>query len=189
LEFYPLTTERWADLEHLFGEKGACGGCWCMWWRSSHSEFIKKKGEKNKNALKEIVNSGQIPGILAYSNEIPIGWCALSPRETFTRLKRSKILKQIDDKPVWSIVCFFIKKEYRRKGVSFALLNEALKYIEKQGGTIVEGYPIDPKNKKYADAFAYTGLVSTFLKAGFIEIIRRSKTRPIMRFDISKLQE
>jgi GNAT superfamily N-acetyltransferase len=188
LEFYPLTTERWTDLEKLFGEKGACGGCWCMWWRSSYSEFIKKKGEKNKNALKEIVDSGKTPGIIAYSNEIPIGWISVSPRETYPRLKRSRILKQIDNESVWSIVCFFIKKEYRRKGVSSALLIAALNYIKKHGGTIAEGYPIDPKNKKYADAFAYTGLVSTFLKAGFIEIIRRSETRPIMRFEISKLE-
>lgn len=160
-----------------------------MWWRSSHPEFIKKKGEKNKNSLKEIVYSDEIPGILAYLNEIPIGWVSVSPRETFSRLRRSRILKQIDEEPVWSIVCFFIKKEYRRKGVSLALLKAALKFIKQHGGTIAEGYPIDPKNNKYADAFAYTGLVSTFRKVGFTEIIRRSKTRPIMRFDISKLKE
>ena len=141
-----------------------------MWWRSSHSEFVKNKGEKNKNALKEIVNSGQTPGILAYSNGIPIGWCSVSPRKTYPRLERSRILKQIDDNPVWSIVCFFIKKEYRRKGLSLALLKAALNYIKKQGGTIAEGYPIDPKNKKYADAFAYTGLISPFRKAGFTGI-------------------
>jgi GNAT superfamily N-acetyltransferase len=185
LYFHPLTPDRWNDLELLFGEKGACGGCWCMWWRLSHSEFTNQKGEKNKKALKNIVDSGQIPGIIAYVDGNPIGWCSISPRETYPRLERSRLLKRIDDEHVWSIVCFYIKKEFRRKGISFILLKAVLDYVKQWGGTIVEGYPIEPKKSSSPDLFVYTGLASTFRKAGFKEVVRRSETRPIMRFRIS----
>jgi len=187
LEFHPLTPDRWNDLEILFGEKGACGGCWCMWWRLSYSEFLKQKGNKNKKALKNIVESGQIPGIIGYLMGKPIGWCSISPREVYPRLDRSRILKRVDDNPVWSIVCFYILKEFRRKGISFLLLKAALDYVKDNNGTIVEGYPIEPKKNSSPDAFVYTGLASAFRRAGFAEVIRRSETRPIMRFFISDL--
>lgn len=181
LKFHPLTKEHWSDLERLFGQRGACGGCWCMWWRLTHSEFMKQRGEGNRKALKKIVESGQVPGILAYIKDQPVGWCAIAPRETFSKLSRSRILKPVDEKPVWSLVCFFIDKMFRRKGISVRLLKAAVKYAEEQGGSIVEGYPVEPKKGRTPDPFAYTGLVSAFLKAGFVEVERRSETRPIMR--------
>jgi GNAT superfamily N-acetyltransferase len=183
-QFKPLTSKRWNDLEELFGDRGACGGCWCMWWRLKRSVFNEQKGEKNKAAFKAIVDSGDAPGILAYADDVPIGWCAVAPRETYTVLEGSRILKRIDDKPVWSIVCLFIAKPYRRKGVSVALLNAAAEYVRKRGGTIVEAYPVEPREGKMPDAFAWTGLASAFLKAGFVECERRSETRPIMRRDV-----
>lgn len=160
-----------------------------MWWRLSHSEFLKQKGEKNKKALKNIVDSGQIPGIIAYVEGNPVGWCSVSPRETYPRLERSRVLKSIDDKPVWSIVCFFIKKEFRHKGFSLLLLKAAIDYVQHWGGTIVEGYPIEPKKSNSPDVFVYTGLASTFRRAGFAEVIRRSETRPIMRFRINETKK
>ncbi len=189
LEFYPLTTDQWGDLEKLFGPTGACGGCWCMWWRIGRSQFCDQKGESNKKALKKIVDSGEIPGILAYAEGQPIGWCSVAPREHFPVLERSRILKRVDEKPVWSVVCFFVSKPYRRKGVSLRLLLTAVEYVGKNGGEIVEGYPIDPKRPNYPDAFSHTGLVSAFKKAGFIEVLRRSETRPIMRYFIRKDQK
>jgi GNAT superfamily N-acetyltransferase len=182
LEFYLLTPERWRDLEKLFGQHGACGGCWCMWWRLARSEFMRNRGERNKEAFKNIVDSGQIPGILAYMKDQPVGWCAVAPRETFSKLERSRILKRVDDKPVWSVVCFFIAKPFRRKGISVKLLKAAVNYATEQGAKIVEGYPVEPKKGRTPDAFAYTGLASAFRKVGFVEVIRRSETRPIMRY-------
>ncbi|MFH0931574.1 MAG: GNAT family N-acetyltransferase, partial [Candidatus Zixiibacteriota bacterium] len=114
LKFNTVTPKRWKDLENLFGERGACGGCWCMWWRLSRSQFNKQKGEGNRKALKKIVDSGEIPGILAYADGKPIGWCSVAPREGFPVLERSRILKRIDEKPVWSVVCFFVAKPFRR---------------------------------------------------------------------------
>jgi len=183
LEFYLLTEDRWSDFETLFGERGACGGCWCMWWRLKQSEFERQKGNKNKEAMHQIVKSGDIPGIMAYYQNKPIAWCSVSPREKYSRLARSRVLKPVDHQPVWSIVCFFIAKSYRRKGLTVALLKYVIKYCKEQGAKIIEGYPIDPKKPNMPDVFAYTGLMAAFQKAGFKEVARRSETRPIMRYE------
>jgi len=186
LECHPLTFDRWKDLENLFGERGACGGCWCMWWRLKRSDFERQKGSKNKAALKKIVKSGQIPGILAYAGEKPVAWCSVGPRETFPALERSRVLKRIDDKPIWSVVCLFVDRKFRKKGVSVAMLEAAIDYVKKKGGKIVEGYPIEPKKGKWPDAFVWTGVPSAYLKAGFKEVHRGSPTRPIMRYLVKK---
>jgi GNAT superfamily N-acetyltransferase len=185
LEFYPLTSERWADFEKLFGKHGACGGCWCMSWRLKRSKFVKNKGEGNKKAMKDIVDSGETPGILAYVNKEPVGWCSVAPREVFPALERSRVLKRVDDKPVWSVVCFFVAKPFRRKGVTVKLLRAAIEHVKRQGGRIAEGYPNDLE-KVLPDVFVYTGLVSAFRKAGFVEVLRRSKNKPIMRYLIEE---
>jgi GNAT superfamily N-acetyltransferase len=182
LKFHPVTPKRWKDLDTLFGERGACGGCWCMWWRLSRSQFNKEKGKRNKKALKKIVDSGEIPGILAYADGEPIGWCSVAPRERFSVLERSRILKRIDEKPVWSVVCFFVAKPFRQKGVTIELLKAAIEYAKKHRARIVEGYPIEPKKTKMPDVFANTGLASAFRQSGFVEVLRRSDTRPIMRY-------
>lgn len=157
-----------------------------MLWRLKRSVFEEQKGEQNKTAFKALVDSGKEPGILAYANGKPIGWCALAPRETYSALERSRVLKRLDDKPVWSIVCLFIASPYRRKGVSVELLKAAADYVRKRGGKIVEGYPVEPRKDEMPDAFAWTGLASAFLKAGFVECERRSETRPIMRIEIRR---
>ena len=152
-----------------------------MLWRLKRSEFEKQKGDQNKAAFKAVVDSGLAPGILAYANGSPIGWCAVAPRETYPALDRSRVLKRIDDKPVWSIVCLFIARPYRRKGVSVELLKAASEYVRKRGGKIVEGYPVEPRKDDIPDVFAWTGIASAFRKAGFVECERRSDARPIMR--------
>ncbi len=182
LRIHPLTSERRQDLEELFGERGACGGCWCMWWRLKRSQFEKQKGEGNRKALKCIVEAGEIPGLLAYANGEAIAWCSLAPREAFQALERSRILKRIDDQPVWSIVCFFVARPFRRKKVTLQLLKAAVKYAGERGADILEGYPVEPKKDKIPDPFAYTGLACAFRQAGFVEVLRRSETRPIMRY-------
>jgi GNAT superfamily N-acetyltransferase len=184
VDYLPLTSERWPDFEKLFGERGACGGCWCMWWRLKRSEYERQKGEGNRKAMKDIVDKGEIPGILAYVKGTPVAWCSIAPRSQFSMLSRSRILKQIDEKPVWSIVCFFIKKGWRNRGLSIKLLSKAIEYVKKQGGQVVEGYPIEPKKDRMPDVFASTGLASAFRQVGFIECARRSETRPIMRYQI-----
>ena len=181
LKIRPLTSKNWRDLEALFGSRGACAGCWCMYWRLRRSIWERQKGEKNRRALLKIVESDGPAGVLAYDGEKPIGWCAVAPRGDFVVLQNSRILKPVDDQPVWSLPCFFVAKEYRRQGVTAQLLQGAVEYARKQGAKIVEGYPQDPKSGKMADVFAWTGFAPAFKKAGFEEVARRSKTRPMMR--------
>ena len=183
--FHPLTPDRWQDLETLFGPRGAMGGCWCMWWRLKRSEFERNKGEGNRLALKAIVDTGHVPGILAYQGEQPVGWCSVAPRQEFSAFERSRILKPVDDQEVWSIVCFFVARPYRRLGLSTQLIQAAIEYAGQSGARIVEAYPtgLQP-GKGSPDPFVFTGLLPAFTKTGFKEIARRSETRPIMRYVI-----
>jgi GNAT superfamily N-acetyltransferase len=157
-----------------------------MWWRRKRSEFEKQKGAGNKRAMKAIVRKGDVPGIIAYAGKEPVGWCAVAPREHHSALERSRILKPVDDQPVWSVVCFFVEKAHRGTGVSVELLRAAVDHAKRHGARIVEGYPVEPKQDRMPDAFAWFGLASAFEQAGFEEVARRSPTRPIMRFRIHK---
>ena len=186
LKFRPATAPRWSDLEKLFGERGACGGCWCMFWRVPRKEWDAKRGTGNKLSLRKIVTAGRTaPGILAYVGEEAVGWCAIAPRKEYVALERSRILKPVDDQPVWSISCLFVKREYRRQSISALLLKAAVEFAVRQGARIVEGYPVEPTMEKMPDPFLWHGVPSAFTAAGFTEATRRSKTRPIMRFEVS----
>jgi GNAT superfamily N-acetyltransferase len=184
LEILPVTAERWSDLAALFGPRGACGGCWCMHWRLTSREYEAGKGAVNRRALQETVAAGPAPGLLAYDAGQPTGWCAVGPRATFARLVRSRILAPVDDRPVWSVVCFYVDRDHRGRGVTVALLEAATRYAAAQGARIVEGYPVEPRNENVPPVFAFTGLASAFRRAGFREVARRSPTRPIMRREV-----
>jgi GNAT superfamily N-acetyltransferase len=135
--------------------------------------------------MKRLVDSAVQPGIIAYAGREPIGWCAIAPRTDYPVLLRSRVLKPVDEHPVWSVVCFFVTRSHRRRGVAVELLKAAVRFAARHGATIVEGYPVEPKKPTMPDAFAWTGLASLFRRAGFIEVLRRSDTRPIMRFAIT----
>jgi GNAT superfamily N-acetyltransferase len=180
-DFAPASPDRWPDIETLFGSRGACGGCWCMAWRLSRAEFNKRKGSGNRNSLRTIVETGPCPGVLAYRDQQPVGWCSVAPRDVYVALSRSRIFKPVDSQPVWSISCLFVQKPMRRHGVSSLLLRAAVSFAASCGATIVEGYPQAPE-QDLPDAFVWTGLESAFRKAGFTEAARRSKKRPVMRF-------
>jgi GNAT superfamily N-acetyltransferase len=181
LRFRPATASRWKDLETLFGERGGCGGCWCMAWRLPPAQFRSGKGTKNRRALKKLVDSDQAPGILAYDGRKPIGWCAVAPRPVYTFLGRSRVLKEVDEHPVWSVSCLFVLKPYRRQGLSALLLAAAVRWASGRGAEIVEGYPSVPYAGNVPAPFLWTGTPSAFLAAGFEEVARRSRSRPIMR--------
>ena len=182
LKILPLTPTRWHHLEELFGERGACGGCWCMWWRIKRSDWEKQKGEENKAAFRQYIESGGRPGLLAFSGNEPVGWIAIEPREHYPVLGRSRTLKPIDEEKVWSVTCFFIRRDYRRRGVGRALVRAAVGHVRKKKGRIVEAYPTEPKSEgRMPDAFAWHGVLSMFTSEGFVEVARRSATRPIVR--------
>ncbi len=177
----PLTPDRWADFERLFGPRGACGGCWCMTPRLSRGAYERAKGEGNRRAMKRIVAAGDPPGMVGYIGDEPVGWCAIAPRRVYSTLSRSRILKPVDDKRVWSIVCLFVAKGQRGKGISVRLIREAVRYARGRGARIIEAYPVEPRKSPMPPVFAYTGLASAFRRAGFLEVARRSETRPIVR--------
>ncbi len=175
----PLTMDRWKDLQLLFGPKGACGGCWCMYWRLARKDFVAGKGVLNEAKFQKVVQSAS-PGVLLYHETDPVGWCAVAPREDYPVLARSRVMAPVDDQAVWSVSCFFVRKDWRNKGLGVRLLKAAMEFAKAQGGVILEGYPTDSK-KTTAAPFVWTGLASMFKKAGFKEVIRRSNTRPIFR--------
>jgi GNAT superfamily N-acetyltransferase len=184
LAYEPLTADRWEDLEALFGKSGAWGGCWCMWWRRSASEFERLRGDVNKTTMRDIVDEGRIPGILLYKEGQPVGWCSIAPRGEFPRLNRSPLLKPVDEEPVWSIVCFYVARAARHQGINGKLLQAALAYAREQGVKVVEGYPLDTDRKDYPAPSAWTGFLPTFERVGFGEVLRRKKTRPIVRYTL-----
>ncbi len=181
LQVQPLKPERWADLERLFGPRGASGGCWCMWWRLDCREFARQKGEGNRQALRTLVEGGEVPGLLAFVGDEPAGWCALAPRERYPRLERSRPLARVDARPVWSVTCFFVARPFRRHGVMGALLEAAKEYARACGAALLEAYPIDPAVRSTSAAQAYMGLLPVFLRAGFVEVTRRVPARPLVR--------
>ena len=156
-----------------------------MLWRLTRKQYELQKGVGNKLAMKAIVDSGKIPGILAYQDTQAIGWCAIAPRSDYSALSRSQILQPVDERTCWSVSCLFIKKSFRKKGVSTELLKAASEFAKLQGAEVIEGYPVEPKaDKDIPPAFAWTGIPTAFIRAGFKEVMRRSPTRPIMRNEL-----
>lgn len=154
-----------------------------MSWRWTSKDFQQKKGALAKLSMKNLVEKGPPPGLLAYAGREPIGWVSIAPRREFIRLENSRVLAPLDDRPVWSATCFFVRKDFRRRGLTSELLKAAAEFARKRGAKIVEGYPYDV-DKQQAPPFVWTGLVGSFTKAGFREAARRSKTRPIMRLPL-----
>lgn len=174
VEVSPVDAARWGDVERLFGPRGAYGGCWCMWWRLRRADFERQTPEQRKHGLKALLDAGPAPGLLAYVGGEPVGWCSMGPRETYPPLERSRTLKRIDDESVWSVVCFFVARPYRRRCLQAALLRAAVGYATAQGAKVVEGYPNG----------GFMGTERAFHAVGFEEVIRRSPTRPIMRYRV-----
>lgn len=182
ISFEPLTDVTWKAFEQLFGPRGACAGCWCMTWRLTKADYELSKGDGNKSKTKKLAHSREPVGVLAFHGNKPVGWCAVAPREKYTRLEKSRVLKPVDDQPSWCVSCFFIDKSCRMKGLSVPLLKAAVDYAGTFGAKIIDGYPIEPKEKKMPDVFAWTGILSSYLKAGFVEVERHSPSRPIVRY-------
>ncbi len=175
----PLTPDLWPALEDLFGKHGACNGCWCMYWRIG-SAYFKRPREENKAEFRAIVERGPPPGLLAFDGDLAVGWCQITPRADLPSLDRSRLLARVDDEPVWSISCFYVRRGYRKQGVTAALIEAARKFARRAKAPAVEAYPIDLRAPT-ASLNIYTGVASTFARAGFKTIARRAPHRPIMR--------
>jgi GNAT superfamily N-acetyltransferase len=187
LTFEPVTDANWSQFVQLFGAKGACGNCWCMYFRLRKADFQEgKANDGNKEAMHSLVMEGRPTGILGFYDGLPIAWCSFAPREDFMKLAASRVHKPIDEKAVWSIPCFFIAKDFRRLGLSVELLKGVIRYAKKQGIKIIEAYPTIPTQPTLPDSFAWIGLYKSFERAGFEIVDRTSKHRPMVRYYIDK---
>jgi GNAT superfamily N-acetyltransferase len=152
-----------------------------MTWRLPRAEWEAGRGERNKQALRSLVNGAVPPGVLAYAADEPAGWCAVAPRAAYVRLQKSRVLAPVDEVPVWSISCLFIAKPFRRQGVSVHLIGAAAEFARAHGARVVEAYPVVPYSDAMPAPFAWTGTISAYERAGFREVARRSEARPIVR--------
>jgi len=182
----PLTPDRWPDLEAIFNAKGCsvARGCWCMAYRLSGSRKPLPPGmtraQANRAGLKALVDAGNRPGLIGYRGRVPVGWVSIGPREEYAKLKRSPVMKPVDEQPVWSVICFVVPSEYRGQGVARALLTGAVAYARTQGAKLVEAYPVD-KPARSKDDYMWFGAKSMYDSAGFKEVARRKPQRPIVR--------
>jgi GNAT superfamily N-acetyltransferase len=184
LKFDPLTVANWKDFEILMGEKGGCGNCWCMFFRLPYKTFQENKPDGNKKMMKQLVNKGMPQGLIASLNNEPVGWIAMAPREDYMKMEKSRSFKRIDDKPVWSITCFFIKKEFRHKGLSQQLIKGAIDFAKKKKIKTLEAYPAIPYPEKVPYPFLWVGILSSFLNNGFTIVQQQSKSRAMVRIDL-----
>ena len=189
----PLTPDRWSDLEAIFLAKGCsvARGCWCMEYRLSGSRKPPSgmsRGKANRVRFKTLVDAGRPPGLIGYRGKVPVGWISVGPREDYATLKHSPVMKPVDDRPVWSIVCFVVPTEHRGRGVARALLEGAIAYARKQGAKVVEAYPVDKPDRSKDDTMWF-GAKSMYDQAGFKEVARRKPHRPIVRLEIARRRE
>ena len=185
LEIRPLTPPRFRDLEKLFNGPGGSQvrGCWCMFYRRSGPTVVPKGTSRSEHArcsLKALVEAGTVPGLLGYRDGEPVGWISFGPREEFARLQRSPVMKPVDDKPVWSVVCFYTAKRARGQRISEALLAGAIDYARSCGARLIEAYPVD-RAKRSADDSMWFGCKAMYDRAGFAEVARRKPMRPVVR--------
>jgi GNAT superfamily N-acetyltransferase len=185
LSVRPLTPELWPALENLFGRAGASNGCWCMYWRIG-AAYKKRPRDLNKRALRALTRRGSPPGLLAFDGELAVGWCQLTPRADLPWLDRRRELERIDDLPVWSLSCFYVRRSHRGRGVTSALILAALRAAREAGAPALEAYPVDTTAPK-STSNLFTGGASTFRRTGFKTVARRSPARPVMRHDLNSI--
>lgn len=191
LTVHPLTPERMADLDSVFEARGCsvAKSCYCMYYRMTGKAWDAKTGEsrtsRNRAAMAQLAKGEVPPGLLGYKEGKAVGWISLGARNDFIRLANSPTMQSIDDKPVWSIICFVVPSEYRKQGVAHDLLAAAVDFAKAHGATLLEAYPVD-RDAPEAPNAAWFGSRSMFVKAGFIEVARHKPSRPIVRLELGR---
>ncbi len=183
IEIRVLQRDDWKLVARLFGTNGACGGCWCMWWRVERGgkTWEDAKGPKNRARLARAVRAGNVHAVLAMDGADPVGWCSFGPRESFPRLANSRVLRRESPPGTWCIVCFFLPARWRGAGLATRLLDAATERALELGALQVEGFPVPAMSngEPVPAAFAWTGVPALFRKAGFHSLRRAPGLRPI----------
>lgn len=181
LEFRVVGRDNWEDLALLFEERGGPKSCWCMVWRQTPAEAKRTDGASRRAALLARVNKGVPVGILGYAEGAPAAWCSIAPRSTYRRLGGAGDFAA-DPDAVWSLVCFFIKREFRGRGLPDQVLRAAIAHARKQGAKVVEAYPVDPDSPSYR----FMGFVSLFERVGFEKVGTAGTRRHVMRLTFAR---
>jgi len=183
-----VTPARWDDVLELFGENGAYSNCWCTWWLLTGNAWDAASKSERRDLLHAKVAEGHEPGLLAYVDDVPVGWCALGPRDWYARLNspRARVYKRIDDLYTWVVNCFFIRKDRRGAGIATALLDAAIDHARNHGAAMLEGYPIDRDARPGGAADLFVGTLSMFIDAGFEEMARVGD-RPLVRLALGAI--
>jgi GNAT superfamily N-acetyltransferase len=191
LEIHPVTADRWKELAAFFGPSGAFGHCWCTWWRQTGAEFglgVEKKGAANRVLMHALVEAGSEPGLLAYRDGQPVGWVSVAPRPQYGRILRSRRIgpapEEAADEQIWSVVCFWIPRKERGKGVANALLKGAVQHAEERGAAVLEAYPVDTAGGRHPAANLFTGTLMMFKRAGFRLVDRPRGAQLVVRRDL-----
>jgi GNAT superfamily N-acetyltransferase len=175
----PLTVDCWPALESLFGRAGASNGCWCMYWRIG-PRYRERPRADNRDDLLRLAASGHPPGLLAFDGDLAVGWCELAPRAELAWLARTRYLGPVDDQPVWSLPCFYVRRGHRGRGVMDALIEAAVPAASASGAPALEAYPVDTAVPGHTGNL-FPGAASAFARHGFTVVARRKPDRPVMR--------
>ena len=179
----PVTSERCADALRVLGAGPDQPHCTCQYWRFSSGDFGRMSQLERIAALEQQAGLQPAPGMIAYVDGEPAGWCGFGVRQLMGRLVRSRTIPQIDDIPAWSIFCFVVRTGYRRQGLAKMLLDGVVDYGRRLGAPALEAYPIDPQGKRVSTSFAYVGTVSMFEAAGFEKVMEtQSKSAGLPRW-------
>ena len=188
LEIHPVTADRWEELAAFFGPSGAFAHCWCTWWRQTGAEFSQGEtdgGAGNRTLMHEIVEAGSEPGLLAYRDGHAVGWMSVAPRSQYGRIIRSRRIgpspEEAANETIWSVVCFWIPRRERGKGVANALLEASIDHARSRGAAVLEAYPVDTASGRQPSANLFTGTLTMFARAGFREVERPGGAQLVMR--------
>jgi GNAT superfamily N-acetyltransferase len=181
MEISELTVDTWPLLERLFSANKTVGGCWCVWFMRPRAETEAGWGEDNKAHLRSKVDTATRLGLLAVEDGEPLGWVAVAPRPTYPQLDRSRVTRSDAGPDTWSVTCFFVHRNARRRGLAATLLEAAVDYARSHGAVAVEGCPVDTEGQKRGSGDLYHGTLAMFLSSGFDLVERRGTRRALVR--------
>lgn len=191
-EVHPATEDRFDDVATLLAPRGG-PACWCLYYRLSSGDYNRLRHADRPATVRELTGRRPSPGLLAYCDGEPAGWCGFGPRADMERLQRSRTIDPVDDSPVWSVVCFVVRPGFRRRGVTRVLLHGVIDYARSAGAAGLEAYPIDPAGARVHQSAAYVGTTDLFEAAGFRRVSQTRATsarlpRWVMRLDLEAKQ-
>lgn len=189
IEIRPASADRFEDAEHALTGGGDGASCWCQWWMLRAKDFSAATDEEKRERLRGDLAADPASALIAYINGEAAGWVKVSSRPNQPRLALTRSLQEspepFDDLTVWAITCFVVRSEFRRRGVSQALLDAAIVHARTNGARVIEGYPVDTTVKRPSAGHLFHGTLSTFAEAGFTEVARPAPTRPIVSLTVA----